>query len=50
MSQAAAEEIREATRAMKTFTEATLPRLVRAELLTDGWRKWQAEWKRGRPA
>ena len=50
MSQAAAEGIREATQAMKTFTEQTLPRIVIAERLTEGSRQWWAEWKRGRSA
>lgn len=48
MSQAATEGIREATRAMKAFTEETLPRIVMAERMTEGSRRWWAEWKRAR--
>jgi hypothetical protein len=48
MSQTAAEGIREATRVMKRFAEDVLPRMVIAERLTEGSRRWWAEWKRGR--
>jgi hypothetical protein len=47
MSQTAAEGIREATRVMKRFAEDVLPRMVIAERLTEGSRRWWAEWKRG---